>query len=296
MKDKRSFLDRLLGRTQKEVLIRDENDRVSGKTTYHYDSYGRVVKKDDAVWDRLHNEFRTTKEKFWARQANGMYAHDKTFYYDDDKRLTTERYYNYDSKDFSFECVENQYAYPRGEKTMILHRESDLSAVVGWRARYEDVREVDDQGYTICEINRKRSDKTGTMVCIREQNMIRKDGKIDPLETIYRDDYGRITTMENYYRQKTEGFDQAPLFCQKTSFSYDKQGVQHIDKQSKAFQAGFSRWLDASILEGDKKTVSERLAKATRPIEPPEFLSNPPKADLSQTSVARRALKKDQGR
>lgn len=179
---------------------------------------------------------------------------------------------------------------------MILHRESDLSAAVGWRARYEDVREVDDQGYTICEINRKRSDKTGTMVCIREQNMIRKDGKIDPLETIYRDDYGRITTMENYYRQKTEGFDQAPLFCQKTSFSYDKQGVQHIDKQSKAFQTGFSRWLDASILEGDKKTVSERLAKATRPIEPPVFLSNPPKADLSQTSVARRALKKDQGR
>lgn len=296
MKDKRSFLDRLLGRTQKEVLIRDENDRVSGKTTYHYDSYGRVVKKDDAVWDRLHNEFRTTKEKFWVRQKNGMYAQDKTFYYDNYKRLKTERYYTYDSKDFSFGCTENQYAYPREKKMMILHRESDLSATVGWRTRYEEAYEVDDQGYLMSITNRKRSDKTGTMVCIREKHMIRKDDKIDPLETIYRDDYGRITTLKNYYRQKTEGFDQAPLFCQKTSFSYDKQGVQHIDKQIKAFQAGLSGWLDASILEGDKKTVSERLAKATRPIDPPEFLYNPPKADLSQTSVARHALKKDQGR
>lgn len=296
MQDKRSFLDRLLGRTSKEVLIRDESDRVSGKTTYRYDSYGHVIQKDDAVWDRNTNEFRTTKEKSWARQADGQYAQDKTFYYDDFKRLKTERYYNYDAKDMSFERTENQYAYPRGEKTLILHRESELGGDTGWRARYEEAREVDDKGNVISETTRKRSDKTGTMVCIKEKNMIQKDGKMDPLETIYRDDYGRVTTMKNYYRQKTEGFDKAPLFCQETSFSYDEQGAQHIDKQIKAFQAGLVGWLDASILEGDKKTLSEQLAKATRPIEPPEFLSNPPKADLSQTAVARRALKKDQGR
>ena len=237
-KDKRNFIERLLGRREKEVLERDNDGNVLGKSICRYDKKGGLIEQIDSVFDSATQSFLVHKDKTYVRRDNGTYDPAVTVYYDDKERETTRREYDRDDTGM-LTCHEEKYVYtPRGKKTV---SELDASYDGGlWTKRYKEEKIFDSFGHAVQSKSYVYSSKTHGLVCVKDKTRVRNaDGTYDPKETAYYDLEGRIKKHKLYHREQTELG--STLFGDEEEFSYE-DGKQKAEKKDRLFLMGGGMW------------------------------------------------------
>ena len=225
---KRTFGDILFGRTTKEVLKKDENGDLVGKTIYTFDKKtGNIIGIFDCVFDPVSNSF--------IKQKNRRFCPDgkeplETTYYDEQGRVQTQNNYHQDELGKSW-GVRRRYGYSSTGIKLELSETGLCYEGEIWVAKYSRKKEYDSFGKLIQQSNFEYSPSQKGLVCIKEETFTRnEDGTYDPKKTIYRDFENRIIKESVYWREKTNISEIPLLFAETTYISY-KNGKKTISDQ-----------------------------------------------------------------
>lgn len=252
---KRSFWDKLLGRTTKSVVEKDKNGNIIGKTVYTFDKKtGEIIGELDCAFDPANNSFIKQKNKTYKLGPSGKDPLETT-YYDNQGRIQKTNSYHRDTTGML--CgIQNKYTYsPEGEQ-LLLSREASNYDGGAWTPINRLENKYDSYGHTIQQNSFEYSPSQRGLVCTKEKSFVRnEDQTYDPQTTIYRDLENRVTKRNEYERRQTELSEEPLLFGTSTSYSYGPEGTKKKQNSQVYFLRQWIKEKDfKSIVLNTKKT------------------------------------------